>query len=384
MSLHDSHERIQQLLYSSALGESRWSDAANLIAEVTQTKGTALGFGTGRHQREAELFFTRICLRGKYRRDLEQDYYRRYYLNDESLPRLARVPHGQLVLTGDLYTDQEKRTSMAYNEARRRMEMQNGLNVRLDGPVGSHIVLSVSDSAAPGGHWTSDQITTITGIMPHVSQFVRVRQMLADAGALGRSLVGLLDNSRLGIVHLDRDGRIVEANDRAQDLLRARDGLGDSGGFLRVQERAGNDALQRVLARALRPLGYPAFGGSVMVKRTTATSQLVVQVTPVPAIERHITARSTAALVIIVDPEAPATIDPALVGKALGLTPAESNVAVMLATGHSPQDIATLTGSSVGTVRWHLKRIFRKQHVSRQADLVRRILALESIPGPEG
>lgn len=66
---------------------------------------------------------------------------------------------------------------------------------------------------------------------------------------------------------------------------------------------------------------------------------------------------------------------------ALGLTPTESRLAVMLAAGHSVREIAVLTGRTEGTVRWHLKRIFGKQSTSGQTDLVRRVLSLEGLPG---
>ena len=56
-------------------------------------------------------------------------------------------------------------------------------------------------------------------------------------------------------------------------------------------------------------------------------------------------------------------IDQDLVAAALKLTPAESRVAVMLATGHSVRAVVELTGRSGNTVRSQLKQIFRNQEV---------------------
>ena len=50
----------------------------------------------------------------------------------------------------------------------------------------------------------------------------------------GASVTELFDNSRFGVIQLDRRGRIVEANDRARDLLRCGDGLFDRQGLLSV------------------------------------------------------------------------------------------------------------------------------------------------------
>ena len=87
-----------------------------------------------------------------------------------------------------------------------------------------------------------------------------------------------------------------------------------------------------------------------------------------------------AVLVLVADPERPPSIDVGLVQAALGLTPAESQLAILVAHGQRVRDIASLTGRSEGTVRWHLNKIFRKQGISGQADLVRRVLALDGFP----
>ena len=53
----------------------------------------------------------------------------------------------------------------------------------------------------------------------------------------------------------------------------------------------------------------------------------------------------------------------------------------MVAAGRPVHDIAAMTGRTEGTIRWHLKKIFRKQGISRQADLVRLVLSLDGFPG---
>ena len=87
-----------------------------------------------------------------------------------------------------------------------------------------------------------------------------------------------------------------------------------------------------------------------------------------------------AAFVLAIDHEA-AEIDPALVQDALGLTPAESRVAVLLAEGMSVHRIAAVTRRSERTVRWHIEQIFDKRGISRQLELVRQVLSLAG-PAP--
>ena len=94
----------------------------------------------------------------------------------------------------------------------------------------------------------------LTGLLPHLRQFVRIRQALAQAEALGASLTALLDTPRIGVICLDRRGQIVEANDRARALLRQGDGLADRGGVLSARVPADRARrLARLVATAVRP-----------------------------------------------------------------------------------------------------------------------------------
>ena len=102
----------------------------------------------------------------------------------------------------------------------------------------------------------------------------------------------------------------------------------------------------------------------------------VVHVKPVSIAQRDFGVRRVAALVLIVEPGKRSRIDPGLVAKALGLTLAESQIAVWLAEGRTVREIATATGRTVATVRYHLHQIAQKRGVSRQADLIRLVLSL--------
>ena len=83
---------------------------------------------------------------------------------------------------------------------------------------------------------------------------------------------------------------------------------------------------------------------------------------------------------LIVDPASRVRIDPELVMAALDLTPAESQVAVMLAEGRTPRDIAAATGRRESTIRWHVQKMFVKHDISRQVELVRLVSPLAGVP----
>ena len=60
----------------------------------------------------------------------------------------------------------------------------------------------------------------------------------------------------------------------------------------------------------------------------------------------------------------------------LGLTPLEGQVAVWLAEGKTVRELAAARGRQVDTIHWHLKQIYQKLGIARQADLVRLVLSV--------
>ena len=377
MSRHDLFERILRMTQKAAIGDVQWTVPASMINGLIRTNGNNLAIYQGRSPAAVDIYLARSCYGGRRRSDVVERYFTHFFRRDEAIPRLVRLPDGQLTPTGQLYTEQEKKTSPVYNGSRK---IKNGLYVRLDGPGESQILWLFADSTERGGGWSSSQTGMIESLLPHLRQFWRVREVLADARALGSSLAELLDNGRCGVIQLDRRARIVAANDRARNVLQEGEGLSDPGGFLTARAPEDTDELQRLLARALPPLGVQGSAGSMTVGRSGTRTRLAVHVTPVTERESDVRAHRVAALVLVVDPESRPRIDAGLVAKSLNLTPAEGRVATMVGTGRTVRDIAAMTGRTEDTVRWHLKKIFRKQGISRQVDLVRRVLSLEGFP----
>ena len=378
MSQKDLFDRILASLHEATLDDSHWPATAGLIDDACRVKGNVLAFAEGASRNDTQVFLANFCARGHRRRDVEREYFDVYYPHDERVPRLRGLADCQLVRCAQLYTDREKKTSPAYNEMLRRAASQDGLSARMNGPGGSHIVWTVTDPIDSGG-WQSAQIDMIKRLLPHLRRYVRVRQALFDARALRTSLTCLLGNRRCGVIQLDWRGRIVEANDLARDCLRERDGLFDQGGYLRARRPLDHANLQKMLKRSLPRLGCPGVSGSVTIGRISVEAPLVAHALPVG--ERHweFSAPRVAVLVLVADPQGKAHIDPGVVAIALGITPAESRVAVRLATGESVRDIAMKTGRKESTIRGHVKHIQHKTGICRQTELVRRVLALAGL-----
>ena len=115
----------------------------------------------------------------------------------------------------------------------------------------------------------------------------------------------------------------------------------------------------------------------MLVTRVREVGRLALHVNPV---REHST---IGALVLTVDPSDRTEIDVQQVGEALGLTRAESRVAVAITRGKCIQDIAAETGRAHATVKWHIREIYLKLGLKRQTqltDLVRSVAEVPRLP----
>ena len=379
MSDADVLERVVAALHEAMLDDARWPETSRLIDEAVGARGGTVTFGDEPSPGRIDLYFARSYYRGADRSEWLREYLRDYHADDEHMPRLRALPDGKVAGVRELFTDAELRTSRTYNELLARVDGRDGLNVRLDGPRGSRIVWGIADPVDADG-WSSPRVAMVRRILPHVRQYVRVRSALVDAGALGRSLGELLSVAGAALIELDGRGRVVAANDRARDLLRAGDGLTDRGGVLRAAAPGDAAGLARVLARALTRFGTPPASGSTVVRRVARRTKLAVHVKPVANRELDHRPRRVAAVVLVAEPAERGPPDPGLVAAALGLSPVETEVAVLVARGLNAREIATATGRAHSTVRTHLKHIFTKLDVSRQFEVAQAVQALSSVP----
>ena len=154
MDRQDRFERAVESLHQAALGNAPWSETSALIDRVCGWKGSHLVI-LDRHTRgRPEWLFDQFYYHGESHREMAQEYVRDFYPQDERIPRVMALPDRRLVQVTDLLTEPERTTSAAYNDLLRRVQGQNGLNVRMDGPDSLDILIGTADAVRMGG-WSS-------------------------------------------------------------------------------------------------------------------------------------------------------------------------------------------------------------------------------------
>lgn len=208
-------------------------------------------------------------------------------------------------------------------------------------------------------------------LTPHLQRSVAIGTLLDHKAVLANSLAVTLDAVTAGVILIDRDLRIVHANSAAQRLLGAGDLLRVAGSKLVARSPVLAANIEATMPRLLEPeakLGRLGFG--VPVASTGGTPH-VIHVLPLTQGELRPGLAPQAVAAIFVAPAAGPVGPPGAVLAALfDLTPAESRVFEMLASGLTPGQIAERSGVSPSTVKSQLLRLFAKTGTRRQAELV--------------
>lgn len=185
---------------------------------------------------------------------------------------------------------------------------------------------------------------------------------------LGRFILDRVDR---GVVLLDAQGRIVDANSHALQVVRSCSGIRVRAGRFSFTDRGLDQQLRDGLASetSSRRNGRAVLATRVRCRGSEPYCVVIRALSP----EAH--ERKVAFLVLLYAPNGLQGISIDVLRQVYGLTPAQAEVARSLFAGHSVEETARALDLSLNTVRTHLKQIFTKCGVNSQAELLH-LLAL--------
>lgn len=247
----------------------------------------------------------------------------------------------------------------------------------------------------PDDPFNQQDVAWMKLLIPHVSRAMGVMLRLETARVQNASLLASVDHLNFGVALLSEEMQVLHLNQVAQKVLQRGDGLSlNTQQQLEGRTENAEIPFQNVSSWLERvrntPLSVqPHFLQGAVVVRTNSHQESVcgqnhvakqyydLQCAPLPKIDAWCGPKQGARYVVfITDPDAVKLPGAARLHELYGLTAAQAKVTCELTRGASYKKVAQRLRISEDTVRSHIKEIYRKTRVNRQADLVRLILSI--------
>lgn len=248
-----------------------------------------------------------------------------------------------------------------------------GLDVREPGGMEARLRVSRGHDDPP---FSATDKRLLARLAPHLGRALELSARLARTESERALYAGAVAQLAVGSIILDGRGRVLSTNQVAAELLARGDGLRVAGQELRFDDAQVGRQLQSLVAKVLdaHQRGAPAVVEALRVRRPSGRADLGLLIRPVPRSALTEDQASPAVAVFLSAPEMETHTSEQLVRQLFDFTPAETRLALRLAGGLSLGEACEDLGISPHTGRAHLKTIFAKSGVTRQAELVRLIL----------
>lgn len=368
----DQWVHVADSFTDAALNGDGWHQALELFAQATGSEGGQLiGIGTA-----ITAPFNTWTINPEIAIEFDELGFSSPELNPRVRAGMAAGP-GRVIAEADFITPEQIKTNEHYKWSRHWDVPYCCLSTLIAG-TDSLIGLAVLRSSRDG-HITNEQKQVFASLAPHVRTAVRTQMMLE--GNIANLLTGTMEAMSLAAFACDHVGQVMAMTPQAEDLL-------SSGRFLKLQLNClaaelpqDSLALDQTIRAAIAGLWRPGpplmkslFIRSLRGDKTPDT--IIVDVISLPA--RPFTLSFTPrALVLVHGAKRDDQQLIAALKAAFRLTDAEAQVAMQLANGQKPEDMADSRKVSVATIRSQVKSIYEKMGISRQGELVARLRPLQ-------
>lgn len=302
-----------------------------------------------------------------------QRYEQRYFSQDPFIG----IEDGEVV-TAEEKVGSHWQRSAYYQDYLRPLGIGHILGADLHIPGGIECRLRATRGTQHTGFSDADR-TLCRALLPHLKRSIELHARLDRAQCDHEIVSSAIGRLTLGMIWLAGDGSVLRCNEEARRILEERDGLFLAGKSLMMDSAQENKTFQKLVDAAAGQPDPKARRGNLApgmaVSRPSGRTRLTLMLKPAPQQRWAGAAQRRPVVVFLRDPDSRLslpTVD--LVCRLLDLTRTEARLALLLAAGHSTDEVASLMNIRRNTARTHLRSIFYKTGVTRQTLLVRLLL----------
>jgi DNA-binding CsgD family transcriptional regulator len=304
--------------------------------------------------------------------DWEVSAYREQFF---SLDPFVNLPLDKVVALEDILPDKDLVASDYYLHYLQPINLFRILGVDTAEPGGMLAKLRLSRRSSEA-RFKRRERELLNLLVPHLRQAIEIYAKLNRMTSERDVYAGAVNQLSVASMILDEQGRLLTTNAIGQALLEQGAGLSLRDDRLQIEGREFNKELQEALTAIIKAQqrGETSVVRALRVPRPAGRSDLGLVIRPVPASQWSEGQSSPSAAVFISDPDLQESTSGQILGELFALTPAEANLATLLARGLNLAEVSVAQNISQHTARAQLKSIFAKTGASRQAELVRLVL----------
>lgn len=357
---------LTDIIYGAVLQPGRWSDLMGSVRRI-------LGGCPALIYREGWPRRTRAFLASGLDPAFERSYIEHYAaLNPWEIAtqgvRPPMVANDELLEQGAL-----ERSEFYTGWCRPQDDLRFTINI--SAPIGEEQAIELVDTRPRReGPFDADECRLMSSLIPHLQRAARLQNMLVLADATQTAMARTFGRLGTGLLLVDASLRVLFMDHEAELILAGGGGLRIRGG--RLMEAAAvkgrlSEAILRATGQGKTVLGRT--GTQITLPRGSDARPLSVSVAPLDERDRPCGLAGPLAMVVLSVPERTGGPHEKALRTFLGLTQAEARLVAALCDGHTLATYAQASGISLNTAKTHLKHVFDKVGVTRQADLIRRV-----------
>jgi DNA-binding CsgD family transcriptional regulator/PAS domain-containing protein len=357
----DASRRTISSIYDAALVPDLWP--AVLQSAMNEVGAVGAGYSVfNKRTKRVEWLTQSGPLVGR-----EGDYFSYYHALDRYRPILETLPAATWLQISECLPETVLRRDEWYNDYLLKAGIDDALSARLF-ETPSHIVVFGVSHGIDRASFTAADIAALQEVSEPLARAARLHAELGGLGWESSIPLTALDQLAAAVIVADGDGRVTEMNRAAERVLQRGDGLTISNGKLGALHVFDSARLEAFIAAAAAEQKTGAAIGHMRVQRNNGNPPYILTVAPLGADLSFY--GCPLALIVLADPEQQSPSEREL-AEFLGLSPAESRLAVALLAGAKLGEVAIDFGVQITTLRTQLGSILRKTGVTRQVDLIR-------------
>lgn len=354
--------------YEAALAPEAWPAFLASLAEAY--RGKASIFMQDLASAKADL-----CEFADFDEKFLASYVEHYHATNPVMPMLKSAPAGFLAIGEEMMPRDAFERSEWFNDWLRPQGLYAGIGSILlkNDTLTTNLTLLRYRSE---GSFTPGELATWRRLVRHVQRALQIHRHVFAVKIEREGALTALAGLAIGVVITDSRARVLFSNGKAEEIIRAGDGLTARHGCLHATAVSCRARFAHVISEASRSNSGNGHSVGELVALPLRSGDAALSALVVPLrTNLGFGLPAPAALILINDGRRRAAARAADLVPVYGLTRAEARLLRGLLDGAPLGEYAARAGISLNTAKTLLKQVFAKTGHNRQADLIRAVLS---------